>query len=520
MNKLMGALAWTMVMAAACNADGEADALRDVMANLRGMVEYATDTTALVAGPSLEAELAEQAPELLAKGNLRDVAAASRWHGWQETLMTLDAAGRRGACRTATTSYLSLRRAFQDAQSSNNVRAMCILAFEADFTYRQIQSLLDNEKAMGAPLPVASPRDLRAVYDAAVGTVRKDWMTAQQPSRAQAAAINQIVRADSLATLVAFIEAARSNEQSAVSIAWLAQICQALAFQDPINFSYWYGGATCQRLTGDIRAENETWRQALAVFPDAPYAHFRLACTCGQGSRQATRAIVHLRWLMSRVKGELWQIRIQNEFARRYVQLGSYKEAAACIADAVKRSSRNLTPATVPLYTEARKIESDSLLRQGKPDEALRALEDAAVAAPEDTAVTLAAANTLFGLAAGAAEIDAARVETALLWYDKVLRTQPRCAAVHGRKAYLNMLLCRWNPAQAEAVTELTIEPRSVCALTVLGLCYLAGGDAANALVFFNKALDIDPTCAAAHNGRDLAKAAVAAAPAKQKDKP
>jgi tetratricopeptide (TPR) repeat protein len=206
-------------------------------------------------------------------------------------------------------------------------------------------------------------------------------------------------------------------------------------------------------------------------------------------------------------------IRIQNELARRYLQLGSDKDALQCIGDAVNRASRKPTAATVPLYSAARMMESDALLRQGRPDDALRALEDAANAAPDDPTIALAAAHMLFGLAAGGATVDTARVESAILWYDKVLRTQPRCPAVHARKAYLSLLLGRWDRAQAEAVTELTIEPRSVCALTVLGLCYLAGGDATNALVFFNKAIDIDPACAAAHNGRDLARGARAGGP-------
>jgi len=82
------------------------------------------------------------------------------------------------------------------------------------------------------------------------------------------------------------------------------------------------------------------------------------------------------------------------------------------------------------------------------------------------------------------------------------------------------MLLNQWDRAQEEAVLELTVNPRSVCALTVLGLCYLAEGDAGNALVFFGKALDFDPGCAAAQDGRALAREAESAGRNNHKDKP
>jgi len=502
-----GVLIAATLLGAAWGSAADASLSADPVAQLRTLA-LATATASPAPDPravALGAEVSEQAPELLTPSGLRDAAIMPRRNAWDEMLLTLDTEGRRSTIRQAHRSYEALRRSFAGAQSSNNVRAMCVAVFEAELRYEQLVALMGGKEA-DRGLPLTPPRDLRASYESALQAVRKDWMVALQTDRAQVAALTTMFRALSLKPHLALLERARTNSRSSVSLEWLARVYQDLTLQDPMNIGFWFGRASSQRLLGNSRAENAAWHEALDLFPESAYGHWRLAVSCGASQREATRAVAHLRWLEQHVADELWQIRVQIELARRFLQVDGNKEAQQHAAEATKLTSRAQSPATVPLYVDARRLESRVLIRQGRADDAISALADACEVAPRDIQLKLDTAAILFMLALVGPSVNVNRAEAAMRWYDKALNDQPRCAAAHACKAYLHLAMGRLDRAQEEAVLELTVDPGSVCALSLLGFAYLANNDPANALVFFGKALDFDGACRPAQDGRERAR--------------
>ena len=106
-------------------------------------------------------------------------------------------------------------------------------------------------------------------------------------------------------------------------------------------------------------------------------------------------------------------------------------------------------------------------------------------------------------LAVSDTQVDKTYLNSAVLWYDTILRDYPNMPSIHASKAFLFLRNGDIMKAQSESVREIAIRPDSLSALTTLGFTYLSQKKASKARVLFKKALDFDPECVAALKGME-----------------
>jgi len=153
------------------------------------------------------------------------------------------------------------------------------------------------------------------------------------------------------------------------------------------------------------------------------------------------------------------------------------------------------------LYSNIKKIQGQILLKLNKNEEAVSALKSAADASPDNIKLKIDVADLLMNLAKSSDQINERYANEAIMWYDRILRQDAKIPDIHGSKAYIYLLLGKFNDAQAEAITELSIKPDSPVTLATLGYTYLAQKNYESARLMFKKALDFDLNCAAAIDG-------------------
>ena len=396
--------------------------------------------------------------------------------------------------------YLTDRLNFLNSLSNKNIRTMNILLDKVVKSYDNLLKLsLINP--MPADLPrVTPPNDVQYLYSNYLFTFRTNWVKTLGFTPDQLFAFNQIASATSLTYHIYWLEYANKKENPEITLFQLQNMYEKLVEQEPCNYGFWYGLGNSYVLQDKTHHANNIWHKALKYFPDSLYIHYHLAKTCGKNKNAATRAISHLRWILSKTKDRFWRAKARYQLAIRFVDLDNldmaYDEAVAA-ADLAAMDIESLSD----LYSKSKKIQGQILLKLNKKNEAVDALKSAADASPDNTSLKIDVADLLMNLANSSDELNVRYANEALMWYDRVLRQNPDTPTVHGSKAFIYLLMGEIDSAQGEAIYELSIKPDSPVTLATLGYTYLAQNEFETAKLMFKKALDFDPNCEAAIDG-------------------
>ena len=396
--------------------------------------------------------------------------------------------------------YLSNRIDFLNSLSNDNIRAMNILLDKVNKSYENISKLY-LVSYLPTNLPGAvPPDDIQYLYSDYLFRFRTNWVKKMGFTPNQLFTFNQIASATSMIYHTYWLDVAKEKADPEISLYWLQNVYEKLVDQEPCNYGFWYGLGNSYVLQNNIEQANEVWHKALKFFPDSLYVHFHLAKTCGKTKNENQRAISHLKWILSKTKDRFWRAKAHYQMAARFVELddlnSAYDEATAA-ADLAAMDITTLNE----LYSRIKKIQGQILLKLNKNDEAVDALKSAADASPDNLALKVDVADLLMNIANSSDQVNERYANEALMWYDRILRQNPKMPEVHGSKAYIYLLLGKINDAQGEAITELSIKPDSPVTLATLGYTYLAQKNYESAKLMFRKALDFDKTCSAAVDG-------------------
>ncbi len=426
---------------------------------------------------------------------------------WREMNEMLQPLARRDKYMQTRVSYLAYRKAFLAALCDNDIRVMNVSLNEADRQFAELAEIYAGNKPAGLP-GVPPPRDMRTAYSSALYMFRTNWLSTSHFTMEQRHVIQQLTAATSITVHTHWIDTARTSAQAGVTLPWLEDTYKDLTMQEPCVYAFWYGLGNCSMLLGKTREANKAWHNALRYFPDSLYLHYHLARTCGSSREEAMRAVSHLRWLVEHAKDRVWCIKAHHQLALRLLELSDLQAANTHAKEAAKLAGMDLTEATSPLYSAAKRTQCTALLRLGRTEDAVAALEGASYASPDNVALKIEVADLLSSLAAATDKMDMKQAREALMWYDKAIREDPKCPTAHASKAYLYLLMGDAESAQGEALQELSVNPCSASALSTLGFTHLAQGNPEAARLLFRKALDIDPECAAAEEGIEKIDAA------------
>ncbi len=419
---------------------------------------------------------------------------------WKRKRETCEPLAARQAYFDLNNIYLTNRLNFLDSLSNNNIRAMNILLDKVNKSYANI-SKLSFVDYMPTGLPEsAPPDDLKYLYSDYLSRYRTKWVKKQGFTSDQLFTFNQIASATSLIYHTYWLDTAKENKESGITLSWLQNLYEKLVEQEPCNYGFRYGLGNSYVLQNKISQANAVWHKALKFFPDSIYVHFHLAKTCGKTKNENQRAISHLKWILSKTKDRFWRAKAHYQMAVRFVELddlnSAYNEATA----AAELAAMDIVTLN-DLYSNIKKIQGQILLKLNKNEEAVSALKSAADASPDNIKLKIDVADLLMNLAKSSDQINERYANEAIMWYDRILRQDAKIPDIHGSKAYIYLLLGKFNDAQAEAITELSIKPDSPVTLATLGYTYLAQKNYESARLMFKKALDFDLNCAAAIDG-------------------
>ena len=392
--------------------------------------------------------------------------------------------------------YLADRLNFFLSMSNKNVRTMNILLHKVKKSYDDILKIYSTDE-MPKDVPLApSPYNLEKIYNNFLLDFRTAWVKKFNFNEEQLFAFYQISAATSLAVHTYWLD----NAKGEISLPWLQKLYEKLVEQEPYNYGFWFGLGNSYTLQNKIKQANLTWHKSLKYFPDSIYFHYHLANTCGTTKTEIMRAIAHLKWILLNTKSIVWKTKAHYQLAKKFDELSNldfaYKEILAA-ADLAKIDIETNNE----LYSKVKKLQAQILLRLGQKDQALDALKSAAEASPDNINLKLEVANLLTSIANSGEEVNVEYARSALFWYDRILRQNPKTPTVHGSKAFLYLLLGDIDQAQGEAIQEIAIKPDSPATLATLGYTYLAQKNYKSAKIMFKKALDFDPKCSAAIEG-------------------
>ncbi len=396
--------------------------------------------------------------------------------------------------------YLTDRLNFLNSFSNENIRTMNILLDKVVKSYDDLLklSLIDY---MPADLPhVTPPNDVQYLYSNYLFSFRTNWVRTLGFTPDQLFAFNQIASATSLTYHIYWLEYANEKENPEITLFQLQNMYEKLVEQEPCNYGFWYGLGNSYVLQDKIQHANNVWHKALKFFPDSLYIHYHLAKTCGKNKNATTRAISHLKWILSKTKDRLWRAKAHYQLAIRFVELDDFDTAYNEATSAAELAAMDIEYLS-DLYSKSKKIQGQILLKLNKKDEAVDALKSAADASPDNISLKLDVADLLTSLANSPGHFNQRYADEALRWYDRALRQNPKIPAAHGSKAYIYLLMGNNDSAQGEAITELAIKPDSPVTLATLGYTYLAQEKYETAKLMFKKALDFDSNCEAAIDG-------------------
>jgi tetratricopeptide (TPR) repeat protein len=407
----------------------------------------------------------------------------------------------RAAYEQAFSAYHAARRAFLAATASNDVRAMDIALAGTERTYRQLHAIY-RPGAVPADLPTAAPPDdLRGTYLRAQTGMRDAWIARLRMTATEAVLVRAMAGHADFEFHTELLERASTNNAGIPTLPWLETVYTGLADQAPCTLAFWYGLSSAQYLQGRMRAANRTLHSAVTLFPDSLYVHYLLARTCATDPVDTARAIAHLRWLTENTNERTWLCKAHTELARRYVRAGDYAAAQQSAAQAVAQINPARDIALLPMYVSARRSQCTALLKTGKTDAAVAALVDAARTAARDLAIQQDVAALYFSLATADEAVNPDYAAQAVIWLKKVAQMSPAPANAYLQLAQLSLRMEQTQAAEAYATQALASAPGSPSVLTTLGFVYRAQGRNDTARTLFEKALALDPTCAAAREG-------------------
>jgi len=401
--------------------------------------------------------------------------------------------------------YLTYRLDFLNSLSNNNIKTMNILLDKVVKSYDKILKLYLVEY-LPSDLPrVTPPNDVQYLYSDYLFRFRTNWIKKLDFTPDQFFAFNQIASATSLIYQTYWLDTANENKDSSVTLLWLQKLYEKLIEQEPCNYGFWYGLGNSYVLQNKNKQANVVWHKSLKFFPNSIYIHFHLAKTCEKTKIENTRAISHLRWILSNTKDRFWKAKTRYQLAIRFMELNDLNAAYDEATAAAELAAMDITTLN-DLYSKIKKIQGQILLKLNKNDEALDALKSAADASPENLSLKIDVADLLMNFANSNDELNERYANEAIMWYDRILRQNPESPVIHGSKAYIYLLLGKINEAQGEAIVELSIKPDSPITLSTLGYTYFAQEDYEAAKLMFKKALDFDPNCATAIDGLEKAE--------------
>jgi tetratricopeptide (TPR) repeat protein len=402
---------------------------------------------------------------------------------------------------------------FAIASEKNDITGMSIALKNCELLFEKAGQIYPSH-AVPSELPVLKPvRDLRLQFFEKLTIARRLWFAKENFSPYQIQVISELMSATSLATHITWLDTVQSKQPPGISLPWLENVYRKLAVQEPTVFAYWYGLGNSLQLQNKPAKANLVWHDALKYFPESSYVHYHLARTCRDDRQDATRAMSHLRWLVPRASTPVWKAKIFHQMAIRYSQLDDLTNSYLFAERAAEQVVHELSAGAKAMYVEAKRTKCTSLLKLGRREAAVAALEEAVRTVPDDLSLKIELADMFSTLAVSGTGVNEQYFKSAFLWYDTILRDYPDLPSIHASKAFLHLRAGEYMKAQAEAVRELTIRPDSLSALTTLGYTYLSQNKTVEAKVLFKKALDFDPECSAALKGLD----AVAKAEAVQK---
>ena len=396
--------------------------------------------------------------------------------------------------------YLTDRLNFLNSLSNENIRTMNILLDKVVKSYDDLLklSLVDY---MPADLPhVTPPNDVQYLYSKYLFSFRTNWVRTLGFTPDQLFTFNQIASATSLTYHIYWLEYANKKNNPEITLFKLQNIYENLVEQEPCNYGFWYGLGNSYVLQNKTRHANNVWHKALKFFPDSLYIHYHLAKTCGKNINETTRAISHLKWILSKTKDRLWRAKAHYQLAIQFVELDEFDTAYNEATSAAELAAMDIEFLS-DLYSKSKKIQGQILLKLNKKNEAVDAFKRAADASPDNISLKLDVADLLTNLANSPGHFNQRYADEALRWYDRALRQNPKIPAAHGSKAFIYLLMGNNDSAQGEAITELAIKPDSPVTLATLGYTYLAQKKYEPAKLMFKKALDFDPNCEAAIDG-------------------
>ena len=396
--------------------------------------------------------------------------------------------------------YLTNRFNFFSSLSNGNIRTLNISFDKVIKSYNNILKLSLVDYLPENLPPAIPPDDIKFSYSDFLSHFRNKWLEKQSFTADQLDAFNQIASATSLTCHTYWLDTAKENNNAGITLPWLQKLYENLVEQEPCNYGFRYGLGNSSILQNKTQQANAAWHKALDFFPDSIYIHFHLARTCGKTKNEITRAISHLKWILSKTQKRLWRIKAHYQLANRFTELGNLDAAYDETVSAAELAAMDIV-ALNDLYSKIKKLQGHILLKLNKNDDALNALKSAADASPKNLKLKIDVADLLMNLANSSNELNERYAKEALIWYDRILRENPKTPGAHGSKAYIYLLMGNINSAQGEAITELSIKPDSSVTLATLGYTYLAQKNYESAKLMFKKALDFDPECSAAIDG-------------------
>jgi len=394
------------------------------------------------------------------------------------------------------------------ASESNDVTGMNIALRNCEVLFTRAHQLYPDGNIPVYLPELKNPRELKLHYYKKRTESRQLWFSRENFSLYQVQVVSELMSATSLSVHVSWLDVALENNTPGISLSWLENIYHTLAVQEPTIFAYWYGLGNSRQLQNKVKEANIAWHDALKFFPDSIYLHYHLARSCSDTPEDATRAMSHLRWMAPRVKSPVWKAKVYHHMAIRYSQLGDFTNGYLYAERAAKQVAHELSNESKALFVEAKRTKCSALLRMGRQEAAVVALEEAVLTAPKNLALKMELADMFAGLAVSEPQVNKKYLKASFLWYDTILRDNPDLPMIHASKAFLYLRNGEIMKAQSEAVQEITVRPDSLSALTTLGFTYLSQNKLTEARVLFKKALDFDPECSAALKGLDaVAKA-------------
>ena len=146
---------------------------------------------------------------------------------------------------------------------------------------------------------------------------------------------------------------------------------------------------------------------------------------------------------------------------------------------------------SVEARTEANCLLGNSLLAQGRVDEAIIQYQRALALWPES-------ADALGGL--GSALFQKGQMDEAIIQFQKALEIKPDFAGVHNNLGYCFLRIRRFDEAIVQYQEALALQPNSADAYEHLGDALFRKGNMNEAIVQYQKALEIKPGVAETHN--------------------